>query len=147
MDTVQFETQINRQIEMSRDLLISKNEEYSAEDRLHNFQIAASLQGVSMHHVLAGMMAKHTASIYDMLKDPVETHDGAKWDEKISDHINYLLILQAVLYEERLEGSDENVNDLIDKIDLNRNAHAFKREILPVDRYRRYTMPGKPNSL
>lgn len=147
MDNVDFETQINRQVDMSLDMLISKGEEYATVDRLHNFRVAAALQGIPMHQALSGMMAKHTASVYDMLKDGIDVHDSAKWDEKISDHINYLLILQAVLYEERLEGSDENVNDLIDKIDVDRNAHAFRREILPVDRYRRYAMPGKPNSL
>lgn len=45
------------------------------------------------------MMAKHTVSIYDMcnsgLKYPIEL-----WNEKITDHINYLLLLRAIIEEE-----------------------------------------------
>ena len=33
---------------------------------LHNFKVAASLQGIYPEQALAGMMAKHTVSIYDM---------------------------------------------------------------------------------
>jgi len=42
------------------------------------------------------MMAKHTVSIYDMCGSG-EIYDIAKWDEKITDHINYLLLLRALV--------------------------------------------------
>ena len=45
------------------------------------------------------MMAKHTVSIYDMCnsgqKYPIEL-----WNEKITDHINYLLLLRAIIEDE-----------------------------------------------
>lgn len=48
---------------------------------------------------LAGMMAKHTISVYDMCRSgkdyPIEL-----WNEKITDHINYLLLLKAIVEED-----------------------------------------------
>jgi hypothetical protein len=43
-------------------------------------------------------MSKHTISIFDMGRSkqdfPLE-----KWDEKITDHINYLILLRALIIE------------------------------------------------
>lgn len=97
----EFDSIIENQVKVSQDLLVQKSAEYfGAVDRLHNFRVIAALTGQPMREVLAGMMAKHTASLYDLLYSGF-MHDKHLWDEKITDHINYLLILQAVLYEER----------------------------------------------
>lgn len=42
--------------------------EYATDDRLHNFKVAAELEKTSPQAALAGMMAKHTVSIYDMCR-------------------------------------------------------------------------------
>ena len=97
----EFNHIIDHSINMAKKTLLERGEEYATEDRLHNFRVAAELQGTTMREALAGMMAKHTTSIYDMVQDPIDAHNKHKWDEKIGDHINYLLILQAVLYDER----------------------------------------------
>ena len=76
--------------------LVKKGDEYATEDRLHNFRVAATMQGASLKQALAGMMAKHTASVYDMCSSD-EEFDLDKWDEKITDHINYLFLLAAVV--------------------------------------------------
>lgn len=112
MKSSEFDAIVTQQIDKSYDILSEKADEYATEDRLHNFRVAAKLQGTTMRHALAGMMAKHTTSVYDMIQDPISYHHRYKWDEKITDHINYLLILQAVLYEERSEddGSDNTPN-------------------------------------
>lgn len=84
----------------AKDMLFMKSAEYASDyDALHNFEAAAALQGVSRQVALAGMMAKHTISIYDMIASD-ETFSISKWDEKILDHINYLLLLKAILVEE-----------------------------------------------
>lgn len=44
-------------------------------------------------------MAKHTVSIYDMSRAN-EAFPLELWDEKITDHINYLILLRALLVEE-----------------------------------------------
>lgn len=99
MKTEDFESIVEGQIQTCRDVLIVKAKEYATQDRLHNFKVAAELQGVTLREALAGMMAKHTVSVYDMCK-PGPANDAAVWDEKITDHINYLLLLRAVIAEE-----------------------------------------------
>ncbi len=74
----------------------------SSEDRLHNFRTAAGLSGKSMKECLAGMMIKHTVSVYDMAYSSKE-FELDKWKEKITDHINYLLLLWAMVSEESQE--------------------------------------------
>lgn len=101
MNNANFEKILERQMHQCAKVLIDKAREYATEDRLHNFKVAAGLQGVSPIKALAGMMAKHTVSIYDMCKDG--EHGLVMWDEKITDHINYLLLLRA-LAEEKPEG-------------------------------------------
>ena len=106
-----LDTVVNEQIERCRELLIVKAEEYAPEDRLANFKKAASAQGVTLKQALGGMMAKHTISIYDMIWSG-EEYDFEKWEEKITDHINYLLLLNAILEEEVVEGALEGVQSL-----------------------------------
>lgn len=91
-------------IKRSRDVLCSKADEYVGKgDRLSNFKHAAHLQNVKLPTALAGMLCKHTVSVYDMISryESGESFSEEKWSEKITDHINYLILLQAVLAEEQ----------------------------------------------
>lgn len=98
-----FKEVLNYSIMKIREVLDSKDKEYSAEgDRLHNFKVAAALQGITPRQALAGMMAKHTASVYDMAMS-TDKFTGMQWDEKIIDHLNYLILLRAVVCEESEE--------------------------------------------
>lgn len=97
MTTEEFNETIAQQMNLCSSLLTQKQNEYApVADKLHNFKLAAHLQQIPVKQALAGMMAKHTVSIYDMLYSD-ETFPIEKWEEKITDHINYLLILKAVL--------------------------------------------------
>ena len=88
---------IEETIEMCVDILLKKNKEYTDDTHpFHTFQIAAELQNTSLIKALAGMMVKHTSSIYDMCNSKKE-YPLEKWNEKIVDHINYLLILRAMV--------------------------------------------------
>lgn len=80
-------------------MLIRKGNEYATTDMLHNFKIAAKLQKESPAQALGGMMAKHTVSVYDMIQS-AEMFTLEQWNEKLTDHINYLLILKAIVIEE-----------------------------------------------
>lgn len=100
MKTEKFNDIVQAQIKRCTDTLIVKAAEYATEDRLHNFKIAATLEGVTPMQALAGMMAKHTVSVYDMCacsKD--ENFPEELWNEKIGDSINYLLLLRALVEE------------------------------------------------
>lgn len=100
MTDERFEQVVEMQLGLCRDVLLKKAGEYARdEDRLHNFKNAAGMMGCSPREALAGMMAKHTISVYDMCRDGRD-HPMALWEEKITDHINYLLLLKAIVEEE-----------------------------------------------
>ena len=102
MNSTEFNPIVHAQIERCKNVLGLKAEEYATDDdRLHNFKQAAALQGVSPREALAGFMAKHTVSIYDMIQS-AEAYTLELWEEKITDHINYLLLLDAALKDEWL---------------------------------------------
>ena len=99
MTCEKFNKIVDEQFSYCNELLGVKNKEYKGEiDRLHTFEVAASLQGVDKKQALAGIMVKHTVSIYDMCKSG--EYSLEKWTEKITDHINYLLLLKAMITEE-----------------------------------------------
>lgn len=100
MTTQKFNEIITAQLDLCRDLLTVKGEEYSLdEDRLLAFKKAANVQGETPTQALCGMMAKHTVSVYDMAMSG-NSYSVARWDEKITDSINYLLLLKALIMEE-----------------------------------------------
>ena len=110
MNKTNFERLFEEQVNRSRSVLLSKAKEYATEDRLHNFRVAAALEGKTPAQALAGMMAKHTVSVYDMAESglayPIEL-----WQEKITDHINYLFLLNAIVREPWITDSRMEVSD------------------------------------
>ena len=101
MKVERFNDCIEKRIDKCKQVLVKKADEYATEDRLHNFKVAAELQGVNILTALAGMMAKHTVSVYDLIQE-VQKGDRPHremWDEKIGDSINYLLLLDAAVEE------------------------------------------------
>lgn len=100
MDAKTFNEVIEEQIKRSTDVMLTKAGEYSRnDDRLHNFKAGGALRGQSPRQALAGMMLKHTVSVYDMCNDDAE-YSASYVIEKITDHINYLLLLRAIFEEE-----------------------------------------------
>lgn len=100
-----FNRIVANQISKTTLLLTSKGEEYAEDtdienevDRLAHFKKAAALQGTTVAQAAFGMLAKHLVSISDMVASTDE-YPLEKWDEKISDSINYLLILRAIVEE------------------------------------------------
>lgn len=99
MDSKVFNKHLSKMQEITVETLKAKAQEYATDgDRLHNFKVAAAVQGITPMQALGGMMAKHTVSVYDMIGTdfdyPVEL-----WEEKIKDSINYLFLLWAMVQE------------------------------------------------
>lgn len=106
MDQARFEEVFEEQVAVCRKMLIQKAAEYADDlDRLRNFNTAARLENVPRSQALGGMMGKHTVSIYDMIFSGAD-HEFAVWEEKITDHINYLILLRAILVDDILLKSD-----------------------------------------
>ena len=99
MKQEEFAEVLEQQLDRISAVLGVKTNEYATEDdQLKNIRAAAVLMGISMPESVAGTMVKHTVSIYHMIKSgkpfPVEV-----WDEKITDHIIWLILLKAALHE------------------------------------------------
>lgn len=106
MRGTEFEKIISEQLDLCKHILNVKEEEYATDcDRLHNFKLAADLQGINIVQALGGMMVKHTASVYDLIResDNSDFVNMGLWNEKITDHINYLLLLKAAVIEHNRE--------------------------------------------
>lgn len=102
MHNNQFQEVLETQIRQTTSTLAGKAEEYASDnDRLANFKRSAHLNHTTQPKAVTGMMSKHTVSVYDMV-DEGRSYTAAEWDEKIGDHINYLILLKAVLIEEGL---------------------------------------------
>lgn len=97
---------IEKTIEKCKCVLANKHEEYAqCNDHFRNFRIASNLMDAPIPMALGGMLAKHISSVYDLIRN--EEPDLEKWDEKICDTINYLLILRAMIELENIAGTTE----------------------------------------
>ena len=103
MTSEEFNALTKAQLKRCEDVLCTKADEYATDDRLHNFKQAALLQEVTPATALKGMMCKHTISVYDMIKGVEEGKEYplALWNEKITDSMNYLLLLWAIVNEDK----------------------------------------------
>lgn len=103
MTKTTFDVIVDEQLSRCHTLLIEKGKEYApGVDRLSAFKRAAALQGCSQGEAALGMMAKHLVSVAEMVQSH-ERYTTSRWDEKITDSINYLLILRAIVEEEEAE--------------------------------------------
>ena len=82
----------------------NKNDSYGQdEEALHNFIVGAMLQNNTLQQTLGGYLAKHIASVYDLINAGDEIDSPEKmdiWHEKITDAIVYLSILHSICLEE-----------------------------------------------
>ena len=88
---------------LCREILQRKTKEYTGDDtdRLGAFKAAAALQHTTPERALAGMLAKHIVSLYDMCFGSDTDYDINTWNEKITDSLNYLFLLKAIVKEGR----------------------------------------------
>jgi hypothetical protein len=109
MTQEKFNDVVIRQMDFCTSLLMTKGTEYAPDalinheiDRLAHFKKAAALMNTTSRAALFSMLAKHLVSISDMCMDE-KNHPVEKWDEKITDSINYLFILRAIIEEDMNE--------------------------------------------
>ena len=102
MEEQRFNDVVEAQIDAALAMFREKNDHYSGEqtiDRLAGVKRVAEVRGVSNLEAISGMMAKHTKSVYDMMRAEPLAYPTSVWHEKIGDHINYLLLAIATVYE------------------------------------------------
>ena len=97
-----FNKVVKEQLLYCEQLLTGKGEEYAPDsniDRLAHFKKAAVIMDGTPKEALLGMLTKHLVSISDMCTGG-HTYSKERWAEKITDSINYLLLLKALVEEE-----------------------------------------------
>jgi len=102
MDVQTFEACVKKRQATCRKILKEKGEYYQAsDDRLDQFKKAAVLEGTTPIGALGGIMVKHTIKLYDLIaaEENGEPIDKEEWDEVITDHTNYLHLLDGLLEE------------------------------------------------
>ena len=79
----------DEQVRLCADTLKRKTKEYTGDDpdRLGAFKAAAALQHTTPQRALAGMLAKHIVSLYDMCFAEETVYPMDTWDEKITDSL------------------------------------------------------------
>jgi hypothetical protein len=79
-----------------------KNDEYATnDDKLHNFKRAAKMLNCSTFKALQGMKTKHDVSILDII-DKLDRGESVPFkliEEKITDSIAYLILLEMLIRE------------------------------------------------
>jgi len=99
----EFNDIVTKQMKKCWETLFNKGNEYAMQgDRLSHFKKAAAVMDSTPKAALFGMLAKHLVSVSDMCLDKEKYHKEV-WSEKITDSINYLLILAAIVEEEQFE--------------------------------------------
>ena len=99
----EFNDIVTKQMKKCWETLFNKGNEYSVQgDRLSHFKKAAAVMDSTPEAALFGMLSKHLISLSDMSLDK-RKHPKEVWSEKITDSINYLLILAAIVEEEQIE--------------------------------------------
>lgn len=104
MTQKEFNKIVDKEINTIKQILTKKGKEYALDnsDRLKAFKMAAKIEDVNTAESLCGMMAKHIVSIFDMSHNPDE-YKLSKWQEKITDTMNYLLLLLAIVENKEYE--------------------------------------------
>lgn len=101
MNQEKFNEIVEEIFDQCKEILNKKGVEYYNFEkcRLNEFKAAAALRSETPREALAGMMIKHTVKLYSMIDD-MNNLGLAKWEEVINDHINYLILLKAILVDE-----------------------------------------------
>ena len=104
MNAKDFDKIVAARMEWCMETLCAKGDEYARDgDRLWNFKVAARKLNCHPAQSLAGMMVKHTVSVDDIIDGLARGIVPPKElvAEKIGDSINYLLLLEGLIEEER----------------------------------------------
>ena len=97
MKTDEFNKIVEDQLEAIRRVLVKKADEYNLEeDRLGFFKRAAAFADETPEQALYGFLLKHLQSITDMVQSG-KVYPEFLWNEKITDTMNYLVLLRGLL--------------------------------------------------
>lgn len=97
-----FDKMAEHQLERCKEILGLKRSEYAkGKDKLYNFKRAAEIQRCTPERALWGMYVKHLTSVQDIVEsiEQGEVPNTVVLIEKITDSINYHLLLEGLILE------------------------------------------------
>lgn len=109
MQVQDFDNIVNLAMARCGDMLVSKRNEYAPDhDVLKNFKDGAEMNDSTAHRALWGYVTKQLVSVKEMVKHE-ETTDFSltHWDEKLTDIINYMILLKAIVIEDHWNQADD----------------------------------------
>lgn len=99
MTEAEFQMVLGHRLEQVKQVLEKKAGGYAFnDDWLHNFKRAAGFAGVSPAQAALSMALKHFVSVSDMAAGHLAVTEE-NLNEKITDAINYLILIEACLRE------------------------------------------------
>lgn len=100
MTAEEFNVILEKRIEVIRASLVRKAEEYASdEDRLYNFKAMARMSKCRPMRAWLGVAVKPLNDLIDMVNSG-KAYPAERWDEKLMDAINYLILLEGMTHEE-----------------------------------------------
>lgn len=135
MNAKDFDKIVGNRMNWCEKTLCAKGDEYArGGDRLWNFKVAARKLNCHPAEALAGMMVKHAVSVDDIIDGLAKGIVPPKElvAEKIGDSINYLLLLEGLVEEERGE-----VPEVDDTLHEGSSAESWQTAVSEQDTRRR----------
>lgn len=118
MTQEEYEVFVKKQVDYCLDLLFNRNAMYNNPeqqvDRMRNFRSTAYLLHTDPITAAGSMASKHIAHLYDLISDG-QDHPEDVWREPISDCINYLLIISALM-----QSGERNLTPPVNSINTSR---------------------------
>jgi hypothetical protein len=130
MTSEEFDKIVEDRLSAVKEMLCKKRKEYASgtKDRFHNFQRASRMLGGSAMHALVGMWVKHIVSILDIVDDygKVSLPTYELINEKITDNIAYLVLLEGMIKEDLKWSVADSMLDLSPKPKRGRKKKEVK---------------------
>lgn len=104
-----FNKFLDERISKIKSVLGNKEKEYAVDgNRFHNFYVASRINNTTPQKALHGMMLKHEVSVMDMIEsDDICNFSDEHISEKIGDFINYLILLEGMIYQMKEERKND----------------------------------------
>jgi hypothetical protein len=97
MNNDKFEEVVNKQLKICKNILLERAGVYSTEkDRLSNFKQIAGMRKITPEEACISLVSKHIVALSDFSKNPSKV-PYSQFEEKITDTINYMLLLKAIV--------------------------------------------------
>lgn len=111
MKSEEFNQLFEDSVAQERVTLGVKREEYAGNsDRLENFHTGSEITGLTPMQTLWGYLAKHLASVRDIVNGKVVSREVLR--EKIGDSRNYLVLLEALALDGGTQSDSMNEDEI-----------------------------------